>query len=100
MAHVASGLTQLVSLSLSACAISDAGVARIAKDLTRLEVLNIGQCVRLTDKAIETISEQMAGRLRSIDLYGCTKISAGGLARLGQCCRQLEVVNRGLWHQF
>lgn len=98
MTHVASGLTQLVSLSLSACAISDAGIARIAKDLKGLEVLNIGQCVRLTDKAIETIGEQMVS-LRSIDLYGCTKISASGLARLAKC-RQLEVVNRGLWHQF
>jgi F-box/leucine-rich repeat protein 14 len=98
MTHVASGLTQLVSLSLSACAISDAGVARIAKDLKALEVLNIGQCVRLTDKAIETIGEQM-GSLRSVDLYGCTKMSAGGLARLAEC-RQVEVVNRGLWHQF
>jgi hypothetical protein len=37
--------------------------------------------------------------LRSVDLYGCTKISAAGLKRLAGC-RQLEVVNRGLWHQF
>ena len=98
MVHVASGLPHLVSLSLSACAISDAGIARLAKDLKRLEVLNIGQCVRLTDAAIETIAEQMAS-LRSIDLYGCTKISVAGLKRLGEC-RRLEVVNRGLWHQF
>ena len=98
MAHIATGLSRLSSLSMSSCQISDAGVVRIAKDLQDLETLNIGQCTRLTDKTVDTIANQIKS-LRSIDLYGCTKISTEGLKALNKC-ENLKVVNLGLWHPF
>merc|ERR1711876_79338 len=90
MAHIATGLAHLRSLSLSSCQITDAGVTRIAKDLESLETLNMGQCTRLTDKTVETITQ-----IKSVDLYGCTKISTEGLKVLNKC-ENLKVVNRGL----
>jgi len=98
MAHVATGLPNLRSLSLSSCQISDGGITRLSKDLQYLETLNIGQCVKLTDKSVETIAKQIKS-LRSIDLYGCTKISSEGLKVLNKC-ENLKVVNLGLWHPF
>lgn len=98
MAHIATGLSHLHQLSLSSCQITDAGVARIAKDLASLETLNIGQCIKLTDKTASTIANQIKS-LRSVDLYGCTKISAEGLKVLNKC-ENLKVVNLGLWHPF
>ena len=98
MAHIATGLSHLHQLSLSSCQITDAGVARIAKDLVTLETLNIGQCIKLTDKTASTIANQIKS-LRSVDLYGCTKISAEGLKVLNKC-ENLKVVNLGLWHPF
>jgi len=98
MAHVGSGMGGLVSLSLSACQITDGGVARISKDLGQLEVLNIGQCSRVTDQAIQSIADNIK-TLKSIDLYGCTKISSAGFEILAKM-ESLKIINRGLWHQF
>lgn len=98
MAHVATGLSNLRCLSLSSCQITDAGIAKVTKDLSRLHTLNIGQCTKLTDKSLEVIANQLKS-LRSIDLYGCTKISSEGLKVLNKC-ENLKVVNLGLWHPF
>ena len=98
MAHVGSGMADLESLSLSACPITDAGVARIAKDLGRLTVLNIGQCSRVTDAAVAALAENSRS-LASIDLYGCTKVSSAGFEILAKM-ENLKIINRGLWHQF
>jgi len=98
LAHVASGLQRLKSLSMSACQITDAGVARIAKDLTHLETLNVGQCTKLTDQAVDTLAKQMK-TLKSIDLYGCTSISSDSLKTLNKS-ENLQVLNLGLWHPF
>ena len=97
-AHLASGISNLTSLSMSACHITDAGMARICKDLVHLEVLNIGQCSRITDRSVQTIAETMKS-LRSIDLYGCTKITSAGIQHLEKL-KSLATINRGLWHQF
>jgi len=98
MAHIATGLSNLTTLSLSSCHISDSGIERLAKDLINLHTLNIGQCDKLTDKAVVVIANQIKS-LRSIDLYGCTKISSEGLKVLSKC-ENLKVVNLGLWHPF
>ena len=98
LAHVSAGLPALTALSLSSCQITDLGIARVAKDLCSLHTLNIGQCVKLTDKSLDIIANQIHS-LRSIDLYGCTKISAEGVKALNKC-ENLKVVNLGLWHPF
>jgi len=97
MAHLASGITNLSSLSMSACTITDSGLGRICKDLAGLETLNIGQCSRITDKAVETIAGMKS--LRSIDLYGCTKLTGAAFEILNKV-ENLKSINRGLWHQF
>jgi len=98
MAHLATGLPTLTSLSMSSCQVTDQGIARLAPHMKNLNTLNIGQCVKLTDRAVQTISEEIKS-LRSIDLYGCTKISSEGLKVLNKC-ENLKVVNLGLWHPF
>jgi len=98
MAHLATGLPTLTSLSMSSCQVTDQGIARLAPHMKALNTLNIGQCVKLTDRAVQTISEEIKS-LRSIDLYGCTKISSEGLKVLNKC-ENLKVVNLGLWHPF
>ena len=59
LAHVAQGLVQLKQLSLSACHVSDEGLIRLAHSLLDLETLNIGQCSRITDKAVQVIVEHL-----------------------------------------
>lgn len=98
LVHVASGLPNLKSLSLSACHITDSGVKRIAKDLHHLETLNVGQCTKLTDESVETLAKDMKS-LKSIDLYGCTSISSESLKTLNKS-ENLQVLNLGLWHPF
>jgi F-box/leucine-rich repeat protein 14 len=99
MAHVGNGLVNLTSLSLSACGITDVGVARISRDLGKvLEVLNIGQCAKVTDEGLAAIAKNMRV-LESVDLYGCTNVTAKGLKSLEKM-KTLKTINRGLWHQF
>ncbi|XP_044263506.1 F-box/LRR-repeat protein 14 [Tribolium madens] len=96
LVHISQGLFNLKNLLLSACQISDEGLAKIANSLHDLETLNIGQCSRVTDKGLTTIAESLL-RLKCIDLYGCTRITTVGLERIMKL-PQLSVLNLGLWH--
>ena len=99
MAHVGNGLLNLTSLSLSACGITDVGVSRISRDLAKvLQVLNIGQCAKVTDDGLAAIAKNMRV-LSSVDLYGCTNVTPKGLKSLEKM-KSLKTINRGLWHQF
>ena len=51
LVHVAQGLVHLKQLSLSACHVSDEGLTRLARSLTDLHTLNIGQCINITDRS-------------------------------------------------
>ena len=95
--HISQGLFHLKSLSLSACNISDEGVFKLVRTLHDLETLNIGQCSRITDKSLGMISDHCKN-LKSIDLYGCTKITTVGLEAIMQV-RNLHTLNLGLWHK-
>ncbi|XP_066581470.1 F-box/LRR-repeat protein 14-like [Prorops nasuta] len=92
--HISQSLFNLKALSLSACQISDVGMCKIAKTLHELEILHIGQCQRLTDKCLISIFENMK-QLRSIDLYGCTRVTTDGIAKIMRL-PFLYNVNRGL----
>lgn len=96
LAHMSQGLFHLRQLSLSACGVSDDGIERIAGTLHELDTLNVGQCSRLTDRALALVAEKLS-RLRCIDLYGCTRLTTAGLERLARL-PQLAVLNLGLWH--
>ncbi|XP_015126503.1 F-box/LRR-repeat protein 14 [Diachasma alloeum] len=96
LVYISQGLFNLKSLSLSACQVNDEGICKIAKTLHELETLNVGQCSRLTDKALFTIGESM-GQLKCIDLYGCTKITTSGLEVIMKM-PHITTLNLGLWH--
>ncbi|XP_013777537.1 F-box/LRR-repeat protein 14-like [Limulus polyphemus] len=87
----------LRSLSLNACPISDEGLSRVARTLSDLHTLNIGQCCRVTDKGLSHIAENLH-HLQCIDLYGCTKITTVGLEKIMQI-PNLGVLNLGLWQR-
>lgn len=95
--HISQGLFHLKSLSLNACPISDEGIGRIARTLTDLHTLHVGQCNRVTDKGLGLIAENLQ-RLCCIDLYGCTRITTVGLEKVMQL-PQLGVLNLGLWQK-
>ena len=92
--HISQGLYHLKSLSLSSCQISDEGLERLTK-MHHLEVLNVGQCSKITDKGLEMLANELVN-LQSIDLYGCTKITPKGIDIIMKLPK-LKSVNLGLW---
>jgi len=70
---------------------------RISKTLHDLETLNIGQCDAITDKGLFAIAESLK-HLKSIDLYGCTKITTSSIQNIMRL-PQLAVLNLGLWQK-
>ncbi|XP_022246279.1 F-box/LRR-repeat protein 14-like [Limulus polyphemus] len=98
--HVSQGIFNLRNLSLNACPISDEGLSRIARTLSDLQYLNIGQCSRVTDKGLSLIADNFH-QLRSIDLYGCTKITTVGLEKVMQlpCLSGLNLGLCPLWEK-
>lgn len=93
--YMSEGITQLISLSLSACPISDSGLQFIAKTLLKLETLNIGQCKQVTDQGVLAITNSLK-QLTAIDLYGCVNITTVGLEVIMKLPR-LKTLNLGLW---
>ncbi|CAG7837990.1 unnamed protein product [Allacma fusca] len=91
-----SQFSHLRTLSMSACDISDEGLIRVAASLPLLETLNIGQCGSITDASLKVIGEKCQ-ELKYIDLYGCGKITPGGLAHAMKLPK-LRNLNLGLWH--
>uniref|UniRef100_A0A8C9Q3B0 F-box/LRR-repeat protein 15-like leucin rich repeat domain-containing protein n=1 Tax=Spermophilus dauricus TaxID=99837 RepID=A0A8C9Q3B0_SPEDA len=94
LAYIAQGLDGLKSLSLCSCHISDDGINRMVRQMLGLRTLNIGQCVRITDKGLELTAEHLS-QLTGIDLYG-NRITKCGLERIRQLTC-LKVLNLGLW---
>lgn len=92
--HISQGLYRLKSLSLSSCQISDEGLEKLTK-MHHLEVLNIGQCSKISDKGLEMLANELVN-LQSIDLYGCTKITSKGIDIIMKLPK-LKSVNLGLW---
>ncbi|XP_064473237.1 F-box/LRR-repeat protein 14-like [Ornithodoros turicata] len=95
--YISQGLFHLRCLSLNACPVSDDGIGRIARNVTDLHTLHIGQCGRITDKGLSLIADHLQ-QLRCIDLYGCTKITTVGLEKVMQL-PHLSVLNLGLWQK-
>lgn len=92
--HLSQGLFHLKHLSLSSCQIGDEGLEKLTK-IPDLEVLNVGQCSRITDKGLEILAKELHN-LQSIDLYGCTKITSKGIDIIMKLPK-LKSVNLGLW---
>ena len=95
MAHIASGLFNLKSLSLAACRLQDDGVAKISKTLLDLERLSLGQCSRITDRSLVLVGDSMR-KLDSLDVYGCTRITSGGLQGI-RANLPHTTINTDLW---
>lgn len=97
MRHVSAGMSGLKSLSMTTCAISDAGLERLAngKAGALLEILNVGQCVTLTDAGLKSVGDKMKS-LRVLDLYGCPKISLSAIAKTRKAIKGLKRLNRAL----
>merc|ERR1712203_546522 len=74
MAHIASGLFNLRTLSMAACRVTDEGLTKVAKTLLELQTLNIGQCFQVSDLALQQLGASLLN-LRRIDLYGCPRVT-------------------------
>lgn len=77
--YISQGLFNLKYLSMRACHVSDEGISKIAKALSDLEVLNMGQCTRITDRSVYAVANSFKN-LRSVDLYGCSKVTPAAVA--------------------
>ena len=97
LGFLSQGLFSLRSLSLNACNISDEGVQSVVNGLHDLTMLNIGQCSKISDRALALISTKLR-HLTTIDLYGCTEITTVGLEKIMQL-PSLTTLNLGLWHK-
>ena len=96
--HMASanGLSSsLKKLSMTTCAISDEGLVKLAKTLSQLQELHIGQCVKLSDLSLEAMASHMK-ELTSIDLYGCPKLSKAALEKMKKQLTKLTKLNLNL----
>lgn len=94
--HISQGLYHLKSLSLSSCQITDEGLEKLTR-MRDLQVLNVGQCSKITDKGLEMLGNELLN-LQSIDLYGCTSITTKGIDIIMKLPK-LKSVNLGLWHK-
>ena len=90
--HIAGGFGGLATLSLTTCAIGDASLEKMAAALAKLEELNIGQCLSVTDKGLEHLGKK-AKKLTSLDLYGCPKVTKASLEKLRSDLPQLKRIN-------
>lgn len=81
MKLIAGGMPMLKSLSMTTCTITDEGLTRVAKNLAKLENLNIGQCLAVTDSGLTSLVDNLK-RLKTLDLYGCTRVSPVTLGKL------------------
>ncbi|XP_052778928.1 F-box/LRR-repeat protein 14-like [Mya arenaria] len=94
---LAQGMFSLRHLSLGTCNITDEGLLRVVNTLHEIITLDIGQCGQITDKSLCAIGEKWK-HLKSIDLYGCTRITTFGLEKIMKLpC--LNTLNLGLWHR-
>ena len=96
--HMASsnGLSNsLKILKMKSCAISDEGLVKMAKSLSQLKELHIGQCVKLSDLSLEAMSTHMK-ELTTIDLYGCHKLSKAPLDKMKKQLTKLTWLNLSL----
>ncbi len=94
--HMAAGMPKLKTLSLAGCSLDDDGLTRIAKELKCLEMLNIGQCRKLTDAGLKVVANELSGSLQRIDLYGCPGITSSGLELLTKMPK-IKLLNRKLY---
>lgn len=94
LGFISHGLYHLRTLSISNCNIGDEGLIKIAKTLYELETLHMGQCSRITDNSLYIIADSLKN-LKTIDLYGCIKITAVGLERILKLPK-LQDLNTGL----
>ena len=95
--HMAgSGLAaSLHSLALTTCAITDDGLIKLAKKLSKLRELQTGQCVNISDLSLEAIGQNMK-ELTLIDLYGCLRLSEAALKKLRTQLPKLTKLNLSL----
>ena len=97
--HMASSnsLSQsLRTLSISTCAITDDGLVRLAKSMTKLQELHMGQCVKISDKSLEVVASHMK-ELSVIDLYGHGQgISEAAIEKLRNQLPKLQTLKLSL----
>lgn len=92
--HIAAGLPSLKSLLLTTCAVTDQGIEKLAsgKAASSIEILNLGQCVNLTDAGVNAVAEKMKS-LTSLDLYGCPKVTSDAVKGVRMKMPLLENLN-------
>lgn len=76
-------LSNLKSLKLAGSCITDKGIQTIVQVLPTLSMLDLTQCYPITDAGVELLT-QING-LSTLQLSGCTGISAQSLKHLGKC---------------
>jgi hypothetical protein len=75
--------------------LTDESLTRIARSLSALETLNIGQCNKVSDASMAEIVKNLK-YLCQIDLYGCSKVTEQAIRQLKKM-PNLVRINQQLW---
>ncbi|CAG8577894.1 816_t:CDS:2, partial [Scutellospora calospora] len=74
--------------------ISDSTIQAIAHSCPNLRVINLNNCIHISDISLESISKnQCSSTLISISLCGCRKITDLGIKMLSKSCQNLNSLN-------
>ncbi|KMT05424.1 hypothetical protein BVRB_7g175510 [Beta vulgaris subsp. vulgaris] len=74
-----------------AIAISDKGIASIARGCPALEMINFAYCDHVSDASLILLSK--CSRLKALEARGCSRITSEGLAAIAAGCVQLAVLD-------
>lgn len=83
-----SRLRHLRTLKLAGCEISDVSLRYIVQNIPQLSVLDLSQCLRLTDAGVAQLTAAPATTLTTLtwlDLSGCTAVTDASLDHLSKC---------------
>lgn len=72
-------------------AITDAGIADIAKGCPSLEMINMAYCDKISDTSLESLAHCLL--LKTLEIRGCPSISSAGLTAVAMGCSQLAVLD-------
>lgn len=90
---VASSLHLIKMLNLEQCVdITDVGVCAIAAASPKLTVINLAGCLKITTKSANALAKHCKA-LVSINLNRCINVHDNGISAIANCCTKLQALN-------
>ncbi|KAL6597330.1 hypothetical protein ACP70R_046770 [Stipagrostis hirtigluma subsp. patula] len=89
LSHIGKSCPELRDIDLyRSGGISDDGITQIAQGCPMLESINLSYCTGITDRSLMALSK--CGRLNTLEIRGCHKVSSTGISEIAVGCRLLS----------